>query len=193
LSENQELEQMPANRPHLKRDEKVGQITDAAEALLLRDGYEATTMAAIASAAGVSSNAVYWYFPSKDDILAAVQSRRQQRAFTRLDEISDASLVERARVALAELDASSALTVAVHERAKHSAAVAKVHEDFHRAVGERLTAAFAAAGLRPAEARMAAAAIVAIVEGVHLHEAPFDPAKRDELVLWALRRFAADG
>lgn len=184
---------MPANRPHLKRDEKVGQIVDAAEALLMRDGYESTTMAAIASAAGVSSNAVYWYFPSKDDILAAVQGRRQQRAFARLDEISDASLVERARVALAELDAGAALTAAVHERAKHSPAVADIHEAFHRAVGERLTAAFEAAGLSPADARMAGAAIVAIVEGVHLHEAPYDPARRDELVVWALRRFVGEG
>lgn len=184
---------MPANRPHLKRDEKVGQIVDAAEALLLRDGYDSTTMAAIAGAAGVSTNAVYWYFPSKDDVLAAVQSRRQQRAFARLDEISDSSLADRARVALAELDAGAELTAAVHERAKHSAAVAGVHEDFHRAVGERLTAAFLADGLNPADAGMAAAAIVAIVEGLHLHEAPYDPARRDELVVWALRRFAAGG
>ena len=33
---------------------------------------------------------------------------------------------------------------------------------------------------------------VAIVEGVHLHDAPYDPAARDELVLWALRHFAGD-
>jgi hypothetical protein len=40
------------------------------------------------------------------------------------------------------------------------------------------------------DAEMAAAAIVA---GIHLHEAPHDPAARDELVLWVLRRFARDG
>ncbi len=32
---------------------------DAADELLLRDGYDATTMAASARAAGVASNAVY--------------------------------------------------------------------------------------------------------------------------------------
>ncbi len=57
---------MPANRPHLNRDAKTAEILDAAESLLLEDGYEATTMSAIARKAGISSNAVYWYFPGKD-------------------------------------------------------------------------------------------------------------------------------
>ena len=63
---------MPANRPHVDRDAKAAEILDAAEVLLLSDGYEAMTMASVARAAGISSNAVYWYFPSKDELLAAV-------------------------------------------------------------------------------------------------------------------------
>jgi len=184
---------MPANRPHLDRDAKAAQIVDAAELLLLEDGFEVTTMAAIARGAGVSSNAVYWYFPSKDDVLAAVMSRRQERAMARVDAESDVSLDQRARTALAELDEVANLTVAVHERAKHSATVAAIHEDFHTSLDQRLCDIFAATGLGEDDAEMAAAAIVAIVEGVHLHDAPRDPAARDELVLWALRRFAGDG
>jgi AcrR family transcriptional regulator len=183
---------MPANRPHLDRDAKAAQIVDAAEGLLLQDGFEATTMAAIARGAGVSSNAVYWYFPSKDDVLAAVMRRRQDRAMARADAETDVSLAERARAALAELDEVANLSVAVHERAKHSPAVAAVHEYFHAAVDERLRGVFEAAGLAESDAKMATAATVAIVEGVHLHDAPRDPAARDELVLWALRRFAGD-
>jgi AcrR family transcriptional regulator len=184
---------MPANRPHLDHDAKAAQIAEAAESLLLRDGFESTTMAAIAGAAGVSTNAVYWYFPSKDELLAAVLSRRQEQALSRLDAGADSSLLERTRAALAELDSVASLTAAVHERAKHSDAVAEVHEDFHATVDRRLRAGFERAGLAEADARMAAAAIVAIVEGIHLHDAPHDPAARDELVLWALRRFAGDG
>lgn len=183
---------MPANRPHLDRDAKTAEILDAAESLLLEDGYEATTMSAIASRAGVSSNSVYWYFPGKDELLAGVLSRRQQRALKRIDETRNASLADRARAVLGELDSIGNLSVAVHERAKHSTAVAAVHEAFHATMSERLHDAFVKTGLSETDARMAAAAIVAIVEGVHLHDAPFDPAARDELVLWALRHFAGD-
>lgn len=68
---------MPSNRQHIDRDAKAAEILDAAESLLLSDGYEATTMAAIARGAGVSNNAVYWYFPGKDELLAAVLRRRR--------------------------------------------------------------------------------------------------------------------
>jgi AcrR family transcriptional regulator len=71
---------MPATRPHLDRDLKRKQILDTAEKLFLRDGFEATAMAAVARRAGIANNAVYWYFPSKDDLLAAVLQRRQERA-----------------------------------------------------------------------------------------------------------------
>jgi AcrR family transcriptional regulator len=192
LNKSQETVSLPANRPHLDRDAKTAEILDAAESLLLEDGYESTTMSAIARKAGISSNAVYWYFPGKDELLAAVLSRRQQQALDRLDQAPDASLVDRARTALGELDSIANLSVAVHERAKHSTAVAAVHEAFHATMSERLYDAFTAAGLGEPDARMAAAAIVAIVEGVHLHDAPYDPAARDELVLWALRHFAGD-
>jgi AcrR family transcriptional regulator len=181
---------LPANRPHLDRDAKTAQILDAAEELLLEDGYEGTTMSAIARKAGISSNAVYWYFPGKDELLAAVLSRRQQRALERLDRVPDTSLLDRARGALAELDSIANLSVAVHERAKHSPAVAEVHQAFHAIMNERLRDAFRMAGLDEPDAHMAAAAIVAIVEGIHLHDTPYDPAARDELVLWALRQFA---
>jgi len=181
---------MPANRPHLDHDEKAAQILDAAEALLLRDGFEATTMATIARGAGVSPNAVYWYFPGKDEVLAAVLNRRLESGLSRLEERPGASFPEQVKAGLGRLDAQANLTAAIHERARHSAAVAEVHEAFHAAISQRLERAFAAAGLAEDDARLAAAALVAIVEGVHLHDGPRDTEARDELVLWAIRRFA---
>src|SRR5262245_21352551 len=100
---------MPANRTHLDRDAKAAEIVEAAEALLLRDGYETTTMGAIARRAGVSSNSVYWYFPGKDELLAAVLRRRQEQALARFDASSGAPLLELAPAALAELDAAANL------------------------------------------------------------------------------------
>lgn len=181
---------MPANRPHLDHDAKADQILNVAEALLLRDGFETTTMAAIARGAGVSANAVYWYFPGKDEVLAAVLRRRLERGLSIIEARPDASFPEQVKAGLAWLDTTANLTAAIHERARHSAAVAEVHEAFHAAVSRRLEGAFAAAGLTGDDARLAAAALVAIVEGVHLHDGPRDTDARDELVLWAIQRFA---
>jgi AcrR family transcriptional regulator len=182
---------MPATRPDLHRDIKRGEVLDAAETLLLRDGYVNTTMAAIARAARVANNSVYWYFPSKDDLLAAVLRRRQERALTEVADLATSSLEERVLALLAQLDQVANLTATVHERASHSAAVAEMHHAFHAAAERHLGSGFGNAGLGPQDARRAAAAIMAIVEGIHLHERNRDPAARNRLVLWTLHRLVA--
>jgi AcrR family transcriptional regulator len=45
------------------------EITQAAEQLFLRQGYEATTIEDIATESGMSPRSVYRYFPSKDELL----------------------------------------------------------------------------------------------------------------------------
>lgn len=83
-----------------------------------------------------------------------------------------------------------AFTAAVHQRAAHSAAVAEIHGAFHAAADGYLVACFRRAGLGAGEARRAAQVLMAMVEGIHLHEPDRDPAARDELIRWTLRRLA---
>jgi TetR/AcrR family transcriptional regulator, cholesterol catabolism regulator len=182
---------MPANRRHVDREAKAAEVLDAAESLFLRDGYEATTMASIARTAGISSNAVYWYFPSKDELLAAFLRRRQDVAFDRLKAGRTGSLQEQAMAVLAELDSIANLTAVVHERAEHSVAVAEVHEAFHAGIDAGLRQGFETAGLTEQDARMASAALIAMVEGLHLHSPSRDASARNELILWALQNFVA--
>jgi AcrR family transcriptional regulator len=181
---------MPATRTHLDRDLKRKQILDTAEKLLLRDGYDATAMAEVARRAGVANNAVYWYFPSKDELLAAILARRQERALERLAAIDKATPEEQALAMLAQLDQVAKLTATVHQRARHSAAVAEMHEAFHAAADELLRSLFRDAGLYAKDAEKAAKSMMALIEGIHLHNADRDNAARDELVLWTLRRLA---
>jgi AcrR family transcriptional regulator len=161
---------------------------DAAEELLLRDGYEATAMAAIARRAGVANAAVYWYFPSKDDVLAAVLQRRQERVLASTPELATATLDERVVALLEQLDQVANLTAAVHERASRSAAVAEMHRSFHAAAEDLFQSELRAAGLSASDARRATLAIMAVIEGIHLHEQERDSATRNELVLWTLHR-----
>src|SRR5258708_23998933 len=71
---------MPSNRAARLRDEKVVEILDLAEVQLLAGGYSAMSVAAIARTLGIAPNTIYWYFPSKDHLLAAVVERLMTRA-----------------------------------------------------------------------------------------------------------------
>lgn len=51
-------------------------ILDAAEGLIARNGFDATSTASIASAAHVPKGLVFYYFPAKTDILLALLSER---------------------------------------------------------------------------------------------------------------------
>ncbi len=57
-----------------KREETLRRITQCAMTLFARDGYEATTIDAVAAAAGISRRTFFHYFKSKDDILLSQQA-----------------------------------------------------------------------------------------------------------------------
>jgi len=87
------------------------EILDAAERLFVRDGYPATTMAAIAKEAGVALKTVYVAFETKSGVLRALWNLR-----VRGDQ-ADVPIADRAwyREVLAEPDAQRALRLGAHE------------------------------------------------------------------------------
>ncbi len=54
-------------------------IIDAAQAVFRRKGFRAATMEAIAQEIGVSKGAIYLYFRTKSELLAAIQESSRQR------------------------------------------------------------------------------------------------------------------
>lgn len=56
-------------------DETKAKIVEAALRLFLANGYDATTMRAIASEAGVAVGNAYYYFPSKENLIQAFYAR----------------------------------------------------------------------------------------------------------------------
>ena len=62
---------MPRNRQDRSREEKSAEIVAIARRLFLENGYEGTTMAAIAREAGIATNVVHWYFATKDELFVA--------------------------------------------------------------------------------------------------------------------------
>jgi AcrR family transcriptional regulator len=56
-----------------EKERRRSQIVDAARAVLFRDGMGAVSMKSIADEAELSVGALYLYFPSKEDLFAALQ------------------------------------------------------------------------------------------------------------------------
>jgi AcrR family transcriptional regulator len=64
----------------LKGEHKREQVLDAAAALLARHGYGGTTLAHIASAVGTHAGSLYYYFESREALVAEVLRRGTERA-----------------------------------------------------------------------------------------------------------------
>lgn len=179
---------MPRTRIDVDRDEKVAEILDHAEVLFLDRGYSGTTMAELARAAGVATNAIYWYFPSKDDLFVAVVRRLFTRVFAdaRPERVRTPSDLESYLLAvfdgLAEL---SWITAMVHDRARESEVVANLHHRFHES-SRAFYIEILRTEMKPREAELTADAMVALLEGVLTHESMGRP--HTDVVRHALRR-----
>ena len=88
---------MPRNRQHIPREQRVEELLVAADELFLTRGFAKTAMSDIAASTGVTNGALYWYFPTKDHILAAVMDRALnleiERQGDRIGEVGDPSLL----------------------------------------------------------------------------------------------------
>lgn len=94
--------------PASKGERTKERIVAAALELFRRDGYEATTMRAVAEAAGVSLGNAYYYFASKDQLLAAFYHEVHEAHVALAAPVLAAEKTLRARlrgVLLAKLDA----------------------------------------------------------------------------------------
>lgn len=68
----------PVDARKTKGERTRAKIVEAALELFREHGYEATTMRAVADAAGVSLGNAYYYFRSKDELLLAFYDRLQE-------------------------------------------------------------------------------------------------------------------
>ncbi|SHL97539.1 TetR/AcrR family transcriptional regulator [Roseibium suaedae] len=68
-----ETDQVQEGWRERKRRETLDRIADTALTLFVKNGYDATTLDAIAEASGISRRTFFYYFKSKEEILATWQ------------------------------------------------------------------------------------------------------------------------
>ena len=131
---------MARTRTELERDAKVAQIAEAAERRLREGGYDALSVAAIARELGVAQNAIYWYFPSKDDLFVAALEGMLRTIAARKPKA--ASAVDRILWFTDQFQALSELRGAMNERSRESAVVAEFVSNLDALLGRMLTNVF---------------------------------------------------
>lgn len=165
---------MPRNRRPRDREEKSTEIVVAAATLFADDGFENTSMAKVARAAGVTTTTIYWYFEDKDALLVAVLDHLLGQALQGVEEHAEEPLTDRLLWVVERLTRQSRLVTTVHSLAVSSPRVEAWHSAFHE-----LTDAILADGLRhagvpevqvPAMTRLGVFAI----EGLLMHPLPVD-------------------
>ncbi len=89
-------------KPRGQGASRRGEILDAAKRLFLTEGFERATIRKIAAAVGVSSAALYLYFPDKDAILRAIAESTFDALLDRLQEAErhSGTALERLRAGL---------------------------------------------------------------------------------------------
>jgi AcrR family transcriptional regulator len=123
---------MPANKRQQDRDEKRAELLAEARRLFIEDGYEATSMAALAKAAGVAGNTIYWYFTDKDDVLVAVLDAVVADVLAEYQQVATAPLEDQLGWVVGQLQQMHHLVNTVHTRAARSPAIDEWHTGFHQ-------------------------------------------------------------
>ncbi|MFJ6610317.1 TetR/AcrR family transcriptional regulator [Streptomyces sp. NPDC091289] len=168
-------------------DARHGQISDAVQRLIVRDGLTTVTVARTAAEAGMSVGLVQHYFTAKDEMLLATFTRVNERFTARVDasvnrgEAEGRTIADMLRQALAELipldDARRAeflVRLAFSGQAAHNVRLATVQRETLAGVRARVARAIAngtecgevAEGVDAAEQALR---IVAFAEGLALH------------------------
>lgn len=173
---------MARNKRDVDAEVKREQIEEAACALFLADGYEATSMAAVAKAAGVAPNTLYWYFASKDDLLVATLDRLVNKALLQVAGMQEQSLGVQLRWLLGEFQQASKLISTVHSRLDRSETVREWHDRFHEMLDAMLVQQMVSKGMSRTKASVMATVGTYVVEGLLSH--PHSSQQFDKVVQW---------
>ncbi|MEW2524174.1 TetR/AcrR family transcriptional regulator [Streptomyces sp. NPDC047071] len=168
-------------------DARNGQITDAVQRLIVRDGLTAVTVARTAAEAGMSVGLVQHYFTAKDEMLLATFTRVNARFTARVEELVNrgeaqgrtiATMLRQALAELVPLDegrrAEFLVRRAFADQAAHNSRLAAVQRETLAGVRARVTRAIdngKACGevAQGVDAAGHALRIVACAEGLALH------------------------
>lgn len=160
---------MPRNRSDVARDVKVDEILAVADEILRRDGFAGLSLADVARRLGLARAAVYWYFPTKDDLLVAVVTKAFAEVMT--PRAARGDHVRRIVDAVDRLAELQPLTAALHERAPRAEQAATLAATVQNQLCARLREVLAG-HVDEDRLEQVASAIVVFAQGLLAHPRP---------------------
>jgi TetR/AcrR family transcriptional regulator of autoinduction and epiphytic fitness len=173
---------MAKNKRDIDQQVKRAEIEAAALQLFLSQGYEATSMAAVATQASVAPNTLYWYFDSKDDLLVAVLNQQLSEAMTQYAQECHKPVGEQLTWMLARFEQVSPLINTVHARLAKSPSIKQWHDQFHLMLDGLLVAQMCQRGVSNTKAKLLATVGTFVMEGLLSH--PHSNRQREMVVSW---------
>ena len=141
----------PARRIGAEGSKTRAQLLDAAELLLLEEGYAAVTSRRVAAKAGLKPQLVHYYFRTMDDLFLEVFRRRAEENVSRVERAVGAGGSLRALWQLNADPRGTAFTIEFVALANHRKAIraeiARYAERFRAAQLEAVTTALEARGI----------------------------------------------
>lgn len=171
---------MPRNRRPIDRAEKRDEIVAAATGLFTDVGYDDSSMAKVAAAAGVTPTTIYWYFADKDALLVAVVDHLLREALLEAAPLFDAPVVDQLLWAVERLERYSKLVTVVHARCAISPAIDAWHNEFHSLMDTLLANGLSQAGARSEDLEAMTRMSVFVVEGLLTH--PLELEERRQII-----------
>ncbi|MCO4252139.1 TetR/AcrR family transcriptional regulator [Pseudarthrobacter raffinosi] len=178
---------MPKNKLAIPREERSGEVLTAATELFLERGYAGTTMAEVGAAVGVSTNNVYWYFPSKDALFAAVMDRMLGREIRALEhELNGLDPLSFLIRGLVDMRPFRGLHQSMHHRMQDSDAVRESHDRFLAWIRKMVDQVIQEnPGI--ADSELVADIVVSLFEGANAFDPPLRTAP--EMIRFVLQSF----
>jgi len=145
---------MKSSRRYGSEDSAVrAQLLDAAEQLMLDEGYAAVTSRRLAAKAGLKQPLVYYYFRTMDDLFLEVFRRMSEQGLVRLEEALKAEQPIRALWDFYSDQSRTALTMELLALANHrkvvQAEIARAAEHFRTLEVRALDRLFKERGINP--------------------------------------------
>lgn len=168
----------------------MDQILGLAEQRLREAGYEGLSVAGLARELGLAQNAIYWYFPSKDDLFVAVLRRMLEQIAARKPR-GEVEPRERILWFADQLEPLSRLRPTLRERAGQSEVAAGFLDDLEALLSRMLSGALRQEGLSEEQLPIAVETVRATVEGAYVKG--LSRAKRRKVLAFLLDRLTDPG
>lgn len=183
-------------RPRASTESKRQRILDAAEEIILEQGYAAVSSRSVAGRVGIQPPHLHYYFATIDDLFVGVLTRRSERTVERMAEVLDSPEPLRTWWAVASDQRGTALFVELLAAANHRPALREVVGEIAHEVREmqvaRLQGLLPQYGIDPDEVPpvLVAAAMQGLAFGVVTDQAAGYATRADEAAA-AMDRFLA--